>query len=112
MLHASTAPIEYDGLRALQTPEPTATHAPPPGEPFEGKTFDTGAPATSVRSVNAVIPALGWRLLVELPTAETQATLWCAVIGVIGLLGLGLLAALFAIRTAVCPFTPVQPARA
>lgn len=28
MLHAGAKPIDYDGLRALTTPEPTATHVP------------------------------------------------------------------------------------
>jgi len=30
MLHAGADPVEYDGLRALKTPEPTATHVPIP----------------------------------------------------------------------------------
>ncbi len=30
MLHAGANPVEYDALRALQTPEPTATHVPIP----------------------------------------------------------------------------------
>jgi len=30
MLHAGANPVDYDGLRQLETPEPTATHVPVP----------------------------------------------------------------------------------
>lgn len=30
MLHAGASPVDYDGLRQLETPEPTSTHVPVP----------------------------------------------------------------------------------
>ena len=59
-----------------------------------------------MRSEHAAIPAPGWRVFVDLPTAETNAAFWSAVVRAIVLLALGLIAAFLAVRSAVHPFTP------
>jgi hypothetical protein len=48
-------------------------------------------------------------LFVDLPTAETQASFWSAVIRGASLLGLGLVAALLAILAVARPITLARP---
>lgn len=74
-----------------------ALSAAPAGEIPEGKTFDTSISGTSVFSVYAVVPTVGWRVFVELPASEARAPLWAALIRTGGMLGLALVAALLAI---------------
>jgi hypothetical protein len=86
--------------------------ASPSGEPVEGQSFDPAAAATSVLSVSAAIPRTDWKVLVDVPAAETRAALWGAIIRAAGLLVLGLVTAFLAIRFAIRPVAPAQPARA
>jgi hypothetical protein len=74
-------------------------------EPFEGKIVSPDKRAESVLSVHASIPALGWLVFVDVPTAELQAPFWGAVIRTGGLLALGLALAAIAILIAVRPIT-------
>jgi hypothetical protein len=83
-----------------------ALAGPPSGELVDGANLRK----QPVRSVHAEIPALGWRVFVDLPTAETDAAFWSAVIRASILLALGLIAAFLGVRIAVRPFT--SPPRA
>jgi len=65
-----------------------------------------------VLSVYAVVPTPGWRVFVELPLAEARASLWSALIRGLGLLGLGLAAAVLASLLAARRITLGRPARA
>jgi hypothetical protein len=49
------------------------------GELVDGKMFNAGVPGAAVLSAHAAIPALNWRVFVDLPTAETSASFWGAV---------------------------------
>jgi hypothetical protein len=73
-----------------------ALSASPSAPKAEPGTFDTSISGSPVRSVRAAIPTLGWQVFVELPAAEARAPLWSALIRGVGLLGLGLVAALLA----------------
>jgi len=87
-----------------------ALAGPPSGKLVDGKTFDAGVPVEAVLSAYAAIPALNWRVFVDLPTAETSASFWGAVIRGASLLGLSLVAAVLAILLAVRPVTISRPA--
>jgi hypothetical protein len=89
-----------------------ALAGPPSGKLVDGKTFDAGVPVEAVLSAYAAIPALNWRVFVDLPTAETSASFWGAVIRGASLLGLSLVAAVLAILLAVRPVTISRPAAA
>jgi hypothetical protein len=65
-----------------------------------------------VLSAHSVIPALNWHVFVELPTAETDAAFWSAVIRGISLLGLGLVAAVLGILLVLRPVTISRAAAA
>jgi hypothetical protein len=94
-------------------PQVAAALALPPGvEPIEGKAVDSNLSGPSVLSVHAVVPTLGWRVFVELPFAEVRASLWSALIRGLGLLGLGLAAAVLASLLAARRITLARPARA
>ena len=80
----------------------TAMAGPPSGELVDGANMRK----EPVRSVHAAIPALGWRVFVDQPTAETDAAFWGAVIRASILLALGLIAAFLGVRIAVRSFTP------
>jgi hypothetical protein len=89
-----------------------AALASPPGVgPIEGKAVDSSLSGPSVLSVYAVVPTLGWRVFVELPLAEARASLWSALIRGLGLLGLGLAAAVLASLLAARRITLGRPAR-
>jgi hypothetical protein len=66
----------------------------PSGKPVDGRAFDGGLAGSPVVSVHAAVPALGWRVFVELPGDEARAPFWSALIRVGGMLGLALVAAL------------------
>ena len=89
-----------------------ALAGPPSGELVDGQSFGASGPRQAVRSIHAVVPKLGWRVFVDLPTAETSASFWGAVIRGASLLGLGLVAAVLAILLAVRPVTISRPAAA
>ena len=90
-----------------------AALASPPGvAPIEGKAVDSSLSGPSVLSVYAVVPTPGWRVFVELPLAEARASLWSALIRGLGLLGLGLAAAVLASLLAARRITLGRPARA
>jgi Cache domain len=104
-------PLVLRGRNLSGLPQVAAALAGSPSEePIEGKTFDAGNSGATVSSVHAIVPFVGWRVLVDLPTAETQASLWSAVIRGAILLALGLVAALLAILAAARPITPARPA--
>jgi hypothetical protein len=86
--------------------------ARPGTDPGEGGTFDTSPKGASVLSASAAVPALGWHVFVELPTAEAYAPLWAALIRSACLLGLGIMAALLASLVATRRATPARPAAA
>ena len=107
--HDSPLVLRETNLSALPQVA-AALSAPPSAEPIEGKTLDNSA---AVTSVNMAIPALGWRVFVDLPTSETRAALWGTLLRAGALLLIGLMAAFLAIRTAVRPFIgSAQPASA
>jgi hypothetical protein len=108
--HQDTA-LVLRGTNLSALPQ-VALKGPPSEEPIEGKTFGASGPAATVSSVHTVIPSLEWRVFVDLPAAETQASLWNAVIRGGSLLGLGLMTALLAIFAAARPVTPARPAAA
>src|SRR5204863_3414145 len=85
-----------------------ARHAPPSAEAFEGKNLEGDA----VLSVNAAVPALGWRVFVDLPAAEKRDALLGAAVRSAILLIIGLVAAGLAIRIALRPFAPAGAAHA
>jgi hypothetical protein len=88
-----------------------ALAGPPSGELVDGQSFGASGPRQTVRSIHAVVPKLGWRVFVDLPTAETSASFWGAVIRGVSLLGLGLVAGVLAILLAVRPVRISRPAR-
>jgi len=85
-----------------------ARHAPPSAEAFEGKNLQGDA----VLSVNAAVPALGWRVFVDVPAAEKRDALLGAAVRSAILLIIGLVAAGLAIRIALRPFAPAGAAHA
>jgi hypothetical protein len=88
-----------------------ALAATPSRMQVEDTTFDTSPSGEQVISVNAAVPATGWKVFVELPVAEAQAPLWAALIRVASLLALGILAILLASVVAARRDVPPQPAR-
>jgi hypothetical protein len=94
-------------------PQVAAALASPRGvAPIEGKAVDSSLSGPSVLSVHAVVPTLGWRVFVELPLTETRTSLWSALVRGLGLLGLGLAAAVLASLLAARRITLARPARA
>jgi hypothetical protein len=89
-----------------------ALGSPPAVAPLQGKAVDFSLSGPAVLSVHAVVPTLGWRVFVELPLAEARASLWSALIRGLGLLGLGLAAAVLATLLAARRITLGRPARA
>ena len=63
-------------------------------EQVDGKTYDTSISGQSVLSVHAAVPTFGWRVFVELPTAEVRAPLWSALARAASLLAIAAVAAL------------------
>jgi hypothetical protein len=106
-------PLVLRGSDLSALPQVAAAMAAPPSEEaIEGKTFGTNGARATVSSVHAAVPSLGWRVFVDLPAAETQASLWSAVIRGVSLLGLGVAAGLLAIVIAMRPLTPGRHATA
>jgi hypothetical protein len=94
------------GTNSSALPQVAAALAgPPSADLVDGQSVGTSGSRKSVRSAHAGIPALGWRVFVDLPTAETDAAFWSAVIRGISLLGLGLAAAMLGILLALRPVT-------
>ena len=89
-----------------------ALAGPPSGELVDGQSFGASGPRQAVRSIHAVVPKLGWRVFVDLPTAEASASFWGTVIRGVSLLGLGLVAAVLAILLAARPVKISRPAAA
>jgi hypothetical protein len=82
-------------------------------EPVEGSTFEKEGTAEKVTSVHAAaIPFLNWRVFIDVPVEERQASLWSAIVRGISLLGLGIVTILFAVLLALRPITAVRPATA
>ena len=88
-----------------------ALAAAPSGAPGEGRTFDTSPTGAAVLSVHAALPALGWKVFVELPMAEARAPLWTALARAACLMGLGILAVFLASVAAARRNLPAQPVR-
>ena len=80
--HRDVARVPADGPNLSALPQVAGRRWPGrPPEPVEGKTLgDKPGAASTVSSVYTVIPSLGWRVFVDLPAAETQASFWNAVI--------------------------------
>jgi hypothetical protein len=101
------------GTNSSALPQVAAALAgPPSAEPVDGQSFGVSGPRQSVRSVHVGIPALGWHVFVDLPTAETGAAFWSALIRGISLLGLGLVAAVLGLLLALRPVTISRAAAA
>ncbi|HEY7435836.1 MAG TPA: cache domain-containing protein [Methylomirabilota bacterium] len=81
-------------------------------EAVEGTAVGSDLSGPSVLSVHAVVPSPGWRVFVELPLAEARASRWSALVRGLGLLGLGLAAAVLASLLAGRRIVLARPARA
>jgi hypothetical protein len=71
-----------------------ALSASTPAEQVDAKTYDTSISGQSVLAVHAAVPTLGWRVFVEVPTAEVRAPLWSALARAASLLAIAAVAAL------------------
>ena len=95
---------DLSDLPQVQAAAPSATSG-------EGATFATSPSGAAVVSVHAPLPALGWKVFVDVPLAEARAPLWSALFRAVCMLGLGLLAISLASLAAVRRDVHVQPAR-
>ena len=101
--------LRESDLSAL--PQVVPATAAASGASRESMTFETGPAGAAVLSVHAAVPALAWKVFVELPVTEARAPLWSALIRAASLLGLGLLAILLASFAAARRDMSAQPVR-